>query len=104
METLSKNKAEMLAFYDFPAEHWCHIRTSNPIESAFATVRLRGKRTKNCGSRETTLSMVFKLMETAQKKWQRLRGYKKLADVVKGVIFTNGEYQQKDDESTAEAA
>lgn len=104
METLAKDRAEMLAFYDFPAEHWCHIRTSNPIESAFATVRLRGKRTKNCGSRETTLSMVFKLMETAQKKWQRLRGYKKLSDVVEGIVFTNGEPQQKEDESTAEAA
>jgi len=63
MQTLSKDKDEMLAFYDFPVEHWAHIRTTNPIESVFATVRLRGKKTKNCGSRETTLAMAYKLIE-----------------------------------------
>ncbi len=66
MHTLAKDKDEMLAFYQFPAEHWGHIRTTNPIESVFATVRHRGKKTKNCGNRETTLSMTFKLIEVAQ--------------------------------------
>lgn len=73
MECLAKDKASMLAFYDYPAENWQHIRTTNPVESVFATVRLRTEKTKNCGSRTTTLTMAFKLMETAQKKWFRLR-------------------------------
>jgi len=88
---LIKDKGEMLAFYDFPAEHWMHIRTSNPIESMFATIRLRTHKTKGCGSRNTTLSMVFKLAETAQKKWRRLRGFRLLADVITGVKFKDGE-------------
>ncbi len=65
MKCLAKDKGTLLAFYDFPAVHWQHIRTSNPIESVFATVRLRTTRTKNCGSRKTTLSMTWKLMTTA---------------------------------------
>ena len=91
METLNKDKTDMLAFYDFPAEHWTHIRTTNPIESVFATVRLRGKKTKNCGNRETTLAMSFKLIESAQKRWHRLRGHQKLADVTRGIQFKDGE-------------
>jgi len=75
---LEKDREALLTFYDFPAEHWGHIRTSNPIESVFATVRLRTTKSKNCGSRATTLAMVLKLMETAQKRWQRLQGYKLL--------------------------
>lgn len=67
MDCLAKDREELLAFYDFPAEHWVHIRTTNPIESTFATVRLRTKRTRNCGSRDTTLAMVYKLLESAQK-------------------------------------
>ncbi len=90
MDCLSKDKETLLAFYDYPAEHWQHIRTTNPIESVFATVRLRTTKTKNCGSRTTTLTMAFKLIETAQKKWQRLRGYQLLADVITGVKFVNG--------------
>nr|WP_051309743.1 transposase [Desulfogranum japonicum] len=81
----------MLAFYDFPAPHWQHIRTSNPIESTFATVRLRTAKTRGCVSRRTILSMVFKLGQSAQKKWRRLRGFKLLADVVRGVEFKDGE-------------
>jgi transposase-like protein len=73
MACLAKDKADMLAFYDYPAENWQHIRTTNPIESVFATVRLRTSKTKNCGSRTTTLAMAFKLIETAQKRWFRLR-------------------------------
>lgn len=71
MECLRKDREELLAFYDFPAEHWVHIRTTNPIESTFATVRLRSK---NCGSRDTTLAMVYKLMESAQKNGGKLEG------------------------------
>lgn len=90
MDCLLKDRESLLAFYDFPAEHWSHIRTTNPIESVFATVRLRTTKTKNCGSRKTTLAMAFKLMQNAQKRWHKLRGYKKLADVIEGVKFTNG--------------
>ncbi|GHV28073.1 hypothetical protein FACS1894167_04200 [Synergistales bacterium] len=67
MDCLNKDRTELLAFYDFPAEHWIHIRTSNPIESAFSTIRLRTAKTRNCGSRETTLTMVFKFAESAEK-------------------------------------
>ena len=88
---LMKDKDEMLAFYDYPAEHWVHIRTSNPIESTFATVRLRTHKVKSCGSRTTTLMMIFKLAQSAEKKWYRLRGFKLLADVIKGVKFKDGE-------------
>lgn len=90
MHCLQKDRDRMLTFYDFPAEHWGHIRTSNPIESVFATVRLRTTKTKNCGSRATTLAMAFKLMQTAQKRWRRLRGYQLLADVISGVQFKDG--------------
>jgi putative transposase len=91
MECLRKDREELLAFYDFPAEHWVHIRTTNPIESAFATVRLRSKRSKNCGSRDTTLAMVYKLMECAQKKWRKIQGFRLLTLVVNNVPFVNGE-------------
>jgi len=74
MDCLVKDKDAMLAFYGSPALHWQHIRTTNPIESVFATVRLRTTKTKNCGSRMTTLAMAWKLMDTAQNKWRRLRG------------------------------
>ena len=89
-ECLIKDKEEMLAFYDFPAEHWVHIRTSNPIESTFATVRLRTHKVKSCGSRTTTLMMVFKLAQSAEKSWYRLKGFKLLADVITGVKFKDG--------------
>ncbi len=91
MECLEKDKGDMLAFYDFPAPHWQHIRTSNPIESTFATVRLRTAKTRGCVARHTILAMVFKLGQSAQKKWQRLRGFKLLGDVIRGVQFKNGE-------------
>ena len=96
MECLQKDKEAMLAFYDFPATHWQHIRTTNPIESVFATVRLRTAKMKNCGSRTTTLTMAWQLMTTAQKRWRRLRGYKLLADVVEGVKFKDGERIEND--------
>ena len=90
MECLAKDKEELLAFYDFPAEHWIHIRTTNPIESAFATVRLRTHKSRNCGSRDTTLAMVFKLMEVAQKRWIKIRGFNLLTLVINNVKFVDG--------------
>jgi putative transposase len=91
MDCLEKDKNEMLAFYDFPAPHWQHIRTSNPIESTFATVRLRTAKTRGCIARHTILSMVYKLGQSAQKKWRKLRGFKLLAEVIRGVQFKDGE-------------
>lgn len=95
-DCLMKDKDEMLAFYDYPAEHWIHIRTSNPIESTFATVRLRTHKVKSCGSRTTTLMMIFKLAQSAEKKWYRLRGFKLLADVITGIKFKDGERIMQD--------
>lgn len=91
MECLEKDKDEMLAFYDFPAIHWQHIRTSNPIESTFATVRLRTAKTRGCVARHTILAMVYKLGQSAQTRWRRLRGFKLLAEIIEGVQFKNGE-------------
>lgn len=91
MQCLAKDKDELLAFYDFPAEHWGHIRTTNPIESAFATVRLRTKKTRGCGSRDTTLAMVFKLMQSAEKRWIKIRKFQLLNLVVNNVKFKDGE-------------
>lgn len=90
VEILKKDRAVLLAFYDFPAEHWIHIRTTNPIESTFATIRHRTTRTKNCVSRTTLLGLVFQLALTAEKSWRKLRGFKLLPDVVKGVRFQDG--------------
>ena len=89
-ECLEKDREQMLAFYDFPAEHWVHIRTSNPIESTFATVRLRTAKTLSCVSRTTILTMVFRLGLSAEKGWRKLRGFKRLADVINGVKFIDG--------------
>ena len=87
---LDKDRDVLLTFYDFPAEHWIHIRTTNPIESLFATVRLRTAKTKGCGSRIATLTMVFKLAESAQKRFRRLNASKLIADVIAGITFTDG--------------
>lgn len=89
-ECLEKDREELLAFYDFPADHWVHIRTSNPIESTFATVRLRTKKTRGCVSRTTILAMVFRLGLSAEKGWRRLKGFRRLADVINGVKFIDG--------------
>lgn len=75
LECLSKDRGELLSFYDFPAEHWVHIRRTNPIESTFYTVRLRTKKSRNCGSRETTLAVVFKLLEADNGVPKVSRGY-----------------------------
>jgi putative transposase len=89
-ECLEKDRAELLAFYDFPAEHWGHLRTSNPIESTFATVRLRTYRTKGPGSRLAGLAMAFKLVQKAEKGWRRLNKSEKLQEVIDGAVFVDG--------------
>jgi len=89
-ECLAKDRVELLTFYDFPAEHWKHLRTTNPIESTFATVRLRHRRTKGSGSRTACLTMVFKLMQSAAKRWRLLNGSQLLDDVIQGVQFIDG--------------
>jgi len=88
---LEKDRRALLAFYDFPAEHWVHLRTTNPIESTFATVRLRHRRTKGSGSRTACLTMVFKLARCAERNWRRLNGSALLPDVIRGVRFVDGE-------------
>jgi transposase-like protein len=88
---LTKDEGALLAFYDFPAEHWLHIRTSNPIESTFATVRHRSTRTRNCVSRDTFLGLAFKLIEEAEKSWQKINGADKVAALLRGDVFKNGE-------------
>jgi transposase-like protein len=90
VDCLTRDRDALLAFYDFPAEHWLHLRTTNPIESTFATVRHRTIRSKGCLSNKTALAMVFKLVEAAQKSWRRLRGYNQLPKVIQGVKFTDG--------------
>ena len=101
MDKLVKDRDELLAFYDFPAEHWVSIRTTNPIESTFSTVRLRTKRARNCGSRETTLAMVYKLLESAQKNWKRLKGFALLTLVVNNVKFEDGIQMQEESDRNA---
>ena len=89
-ECLVKDRDVLLAFYDFPAEHWRHLRTSNPIESTFATIRLRHRRTKGSGSRIASLTMMFKLAQSAANHWRLLNGHKLLPDVIQGVVFKDG--------------
>ncbi|MBT6987290.1 MAG: IS256 family transposase [Rhodospirillaceae bacterium] len=92
---LEKDRDVLLTFYDFPAEHWKHVRTSNPIESTFATVRLRTVKTRGCLSRKTALAMVFKLILSAKAKWRKLDGSSQLAELIKGVEFKDGIKQIK---------
>jgi transposase-like protein len=90
VECLAKDRDVLLTFYDFPAEHWIHLRTTNPIESTFATVRLRTRRTKGCGSRAACLTMVFKLAQCAERHWRRLNGKELIAEVIEGIKFVDG--------------
>lgn len=89
-DCLAKDRDALLAFYDFPAEHWKHLRTTNPIESTFATVRHRTIRSKGCLSNKTALAMVFKLVEGAQRSWRRLDGHTQLPKLILGVKFADG--------------
>jgi putative transposase len=98
---LTKDREALLTFYDFPAEHWKHVRTSNPIESTFATVRLRTAKTKGCLSRQTALAMVYKLAKSAERSWRRLDGSERLAQVIRGVQFCDGEPVQAAEEQAA---
>jgi transposase-like protein len=89
-DKLAKDREALLAFYDFPAEHWIHLRTTNPIESTFATVRHRTTRTKNCVTRSTFLGLAFKLVQEAQKSWRRIRAVERIAELLAGTVFTDG--------------
>jgi transposase-like protein len=105
-ECLIKDKEELLTFYDFPAEHWQHIRTTNPIESTFSTIRHRTKKSRGCFSRETIIACIFKLACEAEKRWKRLYGYKRLAEVINLVKFIDGisEHEPNKNNSSSEAA
>jgi putative transposase len=94
VECLQKDRDVLLTFYDFPAKHWVHIRTSNPIESTFATVRLRTAKTRGSGSRTACLTMVFKLVQSAEKRWRSLKGSELLPEVISGIRFINGVKEQ----------
>ena len=96
-DCLAKDRDVLLRFYDFPAEHWKHIRSTNPIESTFATVRLRTDQTRGAVSKGTVLPLVFKLVQSAQKRWHRIRGFKRLGDVIEGVQFKDGLRVEKTD-------
>ena len=89
-ECLIKDREALLAFYDFPAEHWKHLRTTNVIESSFATIRHRTVRSKGCLSNKTALAMIFKLAEAAEKSWRRLNAHNQLPKVILGVTFADG--------------
>jgi putative transposase len=96
VECLSKDRDVLLSFYDFPAEHWVHIRTTNPVESTFATVRLRTGKTRGSLSRETAFTMVFKLCLSAEKRWRRLNGAEQMSAVVTGAKFQDGVRVEQD--------
>ena len=95
IECLKKDKEDLFTFYDFPATHWIHISTTNPIESTFATVRLRTTKTKGCGSRIATLTMVFKLTMEASKTWKKLKGHKLILLVLENKRFIDGELAEE---------
>ncbi len=90
VKCLSKDRDCLLTFFDFPAENWCHIRTTNPIESTFATIRLRHRKTKGNGTPKASVTMMFKLAQSAEKKWRKLRGHEHIPDLIQGVRFING--------------
>ena len=90
---LAKDRDVQLTFYDFPAEHWKHLRTTNPIESTFATIRLRHRKTKGSGTRRTSLAMMFKLAQSAQKRWRRLNGHEQITHLLQGKQFVDGVLQ-----------
>ena len=97
---LDKDWAHLTAFYDFPAEHWRHLRTSNAIESSFATVKLRTRVTKGAGSKKAALAMAYKLLDAAQERWRRLYGHELVADVLAEVKFKDGIRVTEDETTT----
>jgi len=94
VQCLEKDKEVLFNFYDFPGAHWVHIRTTNPVESTFATVRLRTKRSKGCGTRMATLTMVFKLALEAQRTWKRIKGYEFIPLVLENKKFVDGDLEE----------
>ena len=94
--SIRQNREDLMSFYDFPAEHWIHLRTSYPIESTFVTVRLRTKKTKGCGSRLATLMMAVKLVSSAQKRWKKLKGFRKIEAVLNNTPFKDGVMVKKE--------
>jgi len=98
---LIKDRDALMTFYDFPATHWQHLRTTNPIESTFATIRHRTARTKGCVTRDSLLHMMFKLGQCAENNWRKLRGFAYLAKVIEGVKFVNGEEVEQPDQVAA---
>lgn len=94
VECLRKDKDALFTFYDFPAQHWAHLRTTNPIESTFATIRHRSRQTKGCGSRNATITMVFKLATQAEKHWRKLNGHQLIPKVIDGEVFVDGIMKQ----------
>ena len=101
---ITDDEEELLAFYDYPAEHWVHLRTTNPIESTFATVRLRTKVTKGPGSKAAALAMAFKLIESAQRRWRMVNAPHLVALVRAGATFVNGKLVERPEDEAAEAA
>ncbi len=101
VECLTKDRDSLLAFYDFPAEHWTHIRTTNVIESSFATIRHRTRQAKGCVTRITMLTMIYKMGLCAEDSWRKLRGFRHLAKVIKGVKFKDGIEVTEDDKAAA---
>ena len=101
---ITDDEEELLAFYDYPAEHWVHLRTTNPIESTFATVRLRTKVTKGHGSKAAALAMAFKLIESAERRWRMVNAPHLVALVRAGATFVNGKLVERPDDEAAEAA
>jgi hypothetical protein len=99
-----KDREALLRFYDFPAEHWVRLRTTNPIESTFATVRLRTAKTRGCVSRESILAMVFMLVKSAERHWRKLNGIPRLAQLIEGVIFTDGVLREDVEKIAASSA
>ena len=99
--SLQKDREELMAFFDFPAQHWISIRTSNPIESAFATIRHRTKRSKGCLNRDGILHMMFKIGQCAEENWRKLRGFDYLAKVIIGVKFKDGIETTQNNQSAA---
>ena len=104
VQCLEKDRARLLSFFEFPAEHWKHLRTTNPIESAFATVRLRQRVTKGAGNRKKGLMMAFKLLAMAQQRWRKLNGAHLLPLVRAGVEFKDGSPVERNDRDEQEAA
>ena len=90
MAKLDKDSTQLTAFFDFPAEHWRHLRTTNPIESSFATVKLRTRVTKGAGSKTAALAMAYKLLDAAQERWRRFNGHDLIAEVLDGATFKDG--------------